>query len=173
MREVDPSPAEVPNAVETLAHRLNRLFETCHPADRGPYTNAEVARIINEKAREKGDKSGEISETYIGYLRKGKRDNPTKRHLESLAEFFGVPARYFFDDGDGERVREDLALLHALKGVGARQVALRTVASLDEDALDALVPVLKHLGNAHGTRGRMRPRTGRAPGSPTDTPPAS
>jgi hypothetical protein len=36
--------------------------------------------------------------TYLRQLRKGLRDNPTKRHLEALADFFGVAPIYFFDD---------------------------------------------------------------------------
>ncbi|OEJ21021.1 hypothetical protein BGK67_34560 (plasmid) [Streptomyces subrutilus] len=134
-----------------------------HPAERGPWTNAEVARSITEAAN--GDKSFEISETYIGYLRKGKRTNPTIGHLNALADFFGVPRTYWTDDGEGEKVREDIALLEALKGVGARQVALRQVASLDEDDLETLVPVLNALAKARGTRGRMKPR-GRSAGAP-------
>ena len=65
----------------SLAHKLNRLFETIHPAGRGEYSPEEVARAISES----GD--GSISPAYIYMLRKGQRDNPTKRHLELLAGF--------------------------------------------------------------------------------------
>jgi hypothetical protein len=34
-----------------LAARLDHLFRTVHPKDRGPYTPAEVAEAINETAR--------------------------------------------------------------------------------------------------------------------------
>ncbi|MFG2986157.1 helix-turn-helix domain-containing protein [Streptomyces sp. NPDC048258] len=141
---------------DTFAARLNRLFETIHPADRGPWTNAEVARAVS------------VSPTYVGNLRKGTSSNPTLAQMTALADFFGVPVKYFVDDGEGEKVREDLALLSALKGVGARQIALRTVAALDDDALNALVPVLKHLGKAQAGRRMPTGRAGEAaPGDPS------
>ncbi|ASQ93460.1 helix-turn-helix transcriptional regulator [Streptomyces sp. 11-1-2] len=134
----------VAKAEGTFAARLNGLFETVHPSDRGPWNNAEVARAIG------------VSPTYIGHLRKGKSDNPTLAQMTALADFFGVPVKYFVDDGKGEKVREDVALLQALKEVGARQVALRTVvqtaAELPVDALKSLVPVLQHLKKAQARR---------------------
>ena len=55
-----------------FAERLDRLFRTVHPKDRGPYTPAEAAEAINEAA---GDKV--VSGTYLWLLRTGQRDNPT------------------------------------------------------------------------------------------------
>src|ERR1700722_11289166 len=57
-----------------FAERLDRLFRTVHPKDRGPYTPAEVAEAINEAA---GDKV--VSGTYLWLLRTGQRDNPTMK----------------------------------------------------------------------------------------------
>lgn len=150
--EVGPPSAQepAPGTQETFAQRLDYVFRTIHPAGRGPYLNAEVARALTAKAQ---DKSEAISETYIGYLRTGKRDNPTKKHLERLAEFFGVTVGYLLGEEEGTQNARDLALLDALKGVNAKSVALRTVADLDEAALDALVPVLQHLATI---RPRMR-----------------
>jgi len=59
-----------------LADRLDHLFRTVHPKDRGPYTPAEVAEGINKTV---GDRT--ISSTYIWQLRTGRRDNPPQRHL--------------------------------------------------------------------------------------------
>ena len=70
---------------ERLADRLDRLFRTVHPKDRGPYTPAELAETVNEAAGERV-----ISSTYVWQLRTGRRDNPTQRHLSALAAFFGV-----------------------------------------------------------------------------------
>jgi hypothetical protein len=47
-----------------LAERLDRLFRTLHPKDRGPYTPAEVAEAINEAAGERV-----VSGTYLWLLR--------------------------------------------------------------------------------------------------------
>ncbi|WP_307534226.1 helix-turn-helix domain-containing protein [Streptomyces sp. V3I8] len=74
-----------------LPQRLNCLFETMYPHDRGPFSNEEVARAIR-------DQGGDISKQYIAYLRKGERGNPRIHHLDALARFFGVPVSYFFDE---------------------------------------------------------------------------
>jgi transcriptional regulator with XRE-family HTH domain len=65
-----------------------------------------------------------ISHTYVWQLRKGLRDNPTKRHLEALAQFFGVPPAYFLDD-DPNGVQEQLELLVALRDNAVRSLAMR------------------------------------------------
>lgn len=85
VREV---PAPLPR---TLADKLNHLFEDLHPADRGPYSIKEVVVAIRARG-------GPISRSYNSMLRLGQRDNPTIRHTEALAEFFGVPPTYFFND---------------------------------------------------------------------------
>ena len=54
-----------------------------------------------------------ISQSYIWQLRKAKKDNPTLKHLQALADFFGVPAAYFFDDEVTARVNQQLDTLRA------------------------------------------------------------
>ncbi len=103
----------------SLARKLNRLFETIHPAGRGEYSPEEVAKAISEG----GD--GSISPAYIYMLRKGQRDNPTKRHLELLAGFFGVTPTYFFDDEAAQRIEEELDLLAAFRDGDIRRLAAR------------------------------------------------
>lgn len=102
-----------------LAAKLNRLFRTVVPRGGGEYTFEEVAEAI----RAKGGPT--ISATYLWQLRKGVRDNPTKRHLEALAAFFGVPPAYFFDSGEAERIDAELDLLTALRDAPVRQIATR------------------------------------------------
>src|SRR5947208_2004720 len=75
-----------------LSQKLDFLSRSVHPPERGEYTFEEVADAV----RAGGGPT--ISATYIWQLRKGIRDNPTKKHLEALAGFFGVPPAYFFDD---------------------------------------------------------------------------
>ncbi|MFQ6197673.1 helix-turn-helix domain-containing protein [Streptomyces sp. NPDC000405] len=147
MADRDPSHADKPAGEQSFADRLNTLFATAHPAERGPYANAEVARAVN------------VSATYIGNLRSGTSTNPGYELLKNLAQHFNVPVAYFFDADDRGEAREDIAFLGFLKEAGVRQVALRTVASLDTDALDALIPVLKHLsGTQAGSRKKTQPR---------------
>src|SRR5690242_13076951 len=82
----------------TLAAKLDRLFRSIHPRGRGEYTFEEVADAV----RRAGGPT--ISATYVWQLRKGLRDNPTKKHLEALADFFGVSPVYFFDDAAAARI---------------------------------------------------------------------
>jgi len=91
--------AEEPNTHERrLADRLDGLFQTVHPKDRGPYTPGEVAGAVNQAAGERV-----ISSTYVWQLRTGRRDNPTQRHLSALATFFGVSPMYFFEETEADR----------------------------------------------------------------------
>ncbi len=108
-----------PDAPSSLAHKLNRLFATIHPAGRGEYSPEEVSKAISDKGE------GTISPAYIYLLRKGERDNPTKRHLELLAEFFGVTPAYFFDDEAAERIDQQLELLAVFRDGDIRRLAAR------------------------------------------------
>jgi transcriptional regulator with XRE-family HTH domain len=127
----------------SLAEKLNHLFNTVHPPHRGPYTNDEVASFICEQG------GPSISGTYLWYLRKGERDNPTKKHLEALASFFEVPPSYFFDEEDARAIDDQLALLSALRNARVQKVALRA-AGLSPESLKALA---KMIGQARKLEG--------------------
>lgn len=138
----------------TLADRLGRLFTTVHPAGRGPYTDREVADAINQRYGEK-----RIDRSYVWMLRTGQRDNPTKKHLEALAEFFDVPVAYFFDDAAASRIDAELDLIVAFRDSGVKRIALR-VAGLDEDACEAVVTMIDVLQRMRGQSG---PQAGGGP----------
>ncbi|MBP2181226.1 helix-turn-helix domain-containing protein [Amycolatopsis magusensis] len=89
----------------SLADKLNHLFANQTPRDGQEYSNEHVAATICAEGEVK------ISQSYIWQLRKGKKDNPTFKHLQALAGFFGVPASYFFDDAVTDRVDRQLAEL--------------------------------------------------------------
>jgi len=91
----------------TLAAKLNHLFASVRPRGARPYSNEQVAEAIRQSS------GVTISQSYIWQLRNGKKDNPTLKHLQALADFFGVPAAYFFDDTVTGRVDEQLAALRA------------------------------------------------------------
>ena len=103
----------------SFTRRLDYLFRTVHPRDGGEYSYAEVARGIGELT------GVSISKAYVHHLRTGRADNPTKRHLEGLAAFFGVPVAYFFDDALAARIDGELDLLLALRDPTVRCIALR------------------------------------------------
>ncbi|MFF5364780.1 helix-turn-helix domain-containing protein [Streptomyces scabiei] len=115
----------------SLADKLNHLFQVVVPSGRGPYGNEEVAQKITEAGVP-------ISGSYIWLLRKGQRDNPTLRHIEGLAKFFGVPAAYFFDDDVTDQVDRQLELMHAMRDSRVRNLALRAE-GLSAASLDALL----------------------------------
>jgi transcriptional regulator with XRE-family HTH domain len=126
-----------------LADKLNHLFTTVHPADRGAYSNDEVAAAI------RGRGGPTISATYIWMLRRGDRDNPTLKHLEALAAFFGVPAAYFFDDDAAARIDAELDLLAKMRDVGVHRVALR-MAGLSPRSLRSIAEVIERVRELEG-----------------------
>jgi transcriptional regulator with XRE-family HTH domain len=135
----------------TLAHKLDHLFHTVHPADRGEFSFEEVAEAI----RARGGPT--ISATYLWQLRRGLRDNPTKKHLEALAGFFGVPPAYFFDDAAAERIKEELVMLAALRDASVRQIALRAT-GLSPESLGAITDMIERVRELEGLPGPMSDR---------------
>lgn len=132
-----------PEAGRTLADKLNRLFQTVRPRGGGEYSHEEVAAAL----REGGGPT--ISATYVWQLRKGLRDNPTKRHLEALANFFGVPPAYFFDEAAAERIDAELELLNALRDASVRQIALRA-SGLSPKSLNAITEMVERVRELEG-----------------------
>jgi len=115
-----------------LADRLDVLFRTVHPKDRGSFTPAEVAEAINEAAGERV-----ISSTYIWQLRTGRKNNPTHRHLSALAAFFKVSPVYFFDHVETSLGTVSPELTAALQNDDLREVTIRA-AGLSERSLRAI-----------------------------------
>lgn len=145
---------------KTLAEKLDRLFRLARPQDRGEYSYEEVAEAI----RVRGGPT--ISATYLWQLRKGIRDNPTKKHLEALAEFFGVSPAYFFDDEAAARIDAELDLLVALRDSPVRHLALRAVGLSAESlgTISDMIDRVRHLeGLPDSAREVARPRRGRPP----------
>jgi transcriptional regulator with XRE-family HTH domain len=130
-------PAHEPEPT-SLAAKIDKLFQVVRKPNREQYSHDEVARACREATGES------FSTTYLWQLRTGRRDNPTKRHLEALAQFFEVSPAYFFDNEQSAKIAEELELLGALRDAGVRNVALRAVtlspAGLDtiSDMIDAI-----------------------------------
>ncbi|MDH6135491.1 transcriptional regulator with XRE-family HTH domain [Kitasatospora sp. MAA4] len=144
----DEETAECP-----LAGKLNTLFRAVVSASGGPYSTDEVARTITAAGVP-------ISASYIWLLRKGQRDNPTLKHIEALAKFFGVPPAYFFDDGITATVNAELELLVALRDAKVQRVALRA-AGLSPESLHSIGEVIERVRELEGLN--------RAPRTPRNT----
>jgi transcriptional regulator with XRE-family HTH domain len=127
-----------------LALRLDHLFRTVHPKDRGPYTPAEVADAINADAGERM-----VSATYLWLLRTGQRDNPTLRHLTALAKFFGVPPVYFLPDASTHEAELPADVVAALTDDKVRDLALRA-AGLSDRSLQAIADMVDSARTVEG-----------------------
>jgi transcriptional regulator with XRE-family HTH domain len=128
----------------SFAARLDHLFRTVHPHGRGEYSYREVAKAICERHG-----PSTISASYLHQLRTGVKDNPTKRHIEALATFFGVPPAYFFDDAAAARIDAELELLAALRDSGVRQIAMRA-AGLPPEGLESVRQMIELARNVSG-----------------------
>ena len=124
-KELIDAMSETSSEPGLLAQRLEHLFQTVFPKGGKPYTNVEVADAINAAAGEKV-----ISQAYVWQLRKGIKDNPTRKHIAALAAFFGVSVLYFFEDsgeGDGAALESEVKLVlqdEAVKDVAFRAAGL-------------------------------------------------
>jgi ESX-1-secreted protein regulator len=143
-RPGDPPP-------QTLADKVNWLIDSAHPAGRGPYTNAEVAALIEKVTGE------QYSHTTIWKLRNGQATNPQMRLIEALARTFGVPPAFFFNDYDDEQaglLREQVELLALVRDAGVTSTQLRALLELSPGARQAVADLIEHTAR---TESRRRP----------------
>ncbi|MFC5382128.1 helix-turn-helix domain-containing protein [Aquipuribacter nitratireducens] len=144
----------------SLASKLDHLFASVRSRGADEPTYREVAAAI-------ADQGGPtISPSYIWQLRTGLKDNPTLKHLQALARYFGVETAYFFDDAAAERIDAELALLTAMRDAGVRSVALRA-AGLSPESLGLVRDVID---GARRLEGESRRRGGGRPQPSDDTP---
>lgn len=135
----------------TLAEKLDYLFRVVHPKGRDEYTYREVAQAIND-----GDSDTTISASYLWQLRRGEKTNPTIRHIEALAAFFGVPSKYFLDEDAASEINEQLELLAAMRDSEVRAIALRA-----SDLSDAALKMVKDvIENTRKLEGLDKPQNG-------------
>jgi transcriptional regulator with XRE-family HTH domain len=147
----------------TLADKLDRLFQSVRSPDGDEYTYAEVVAGINSRG------IATTSDTYLCDLRNGTKDNPRIRHLEAIADFFGVPVTYFLDgDESAARLYAQLSTLPVPGNAGLQRIMLRAV-DLSEDTLNAVAQILEHARHLEGVRDRKGgSRTGSGNASATD-----
>jgi transcriptional regulator with XRE-family HTH domain len=122
-------------ALRTLADKVNWLIDRAHPAGRGPFSNNEIAALIQNTTGE------EVSYTTIWKLRNGQAQNPQKRLIEALAKTFGVPPAFFFDDYDEMNglLHEQVELLALVRDARLSSAQLRAILELSPQARQAIV----------------------------------
>ncbi len=132
----DPQP-------QSFAARLDHLFKMTADADGHEHSYRAVATAIEAAG------GPTVSASYLHQLRTGQKDNPTKRHLEALAAYFGVPPAYFFDDRLAAEVDAQLAMLRTLRDTGVMTVALRAQ-GLSEESLQILTQLIDRTRRLEG-----------------------
>ena len=136
---------------QTLADKVNWLIDKAHPAGRGPYSNAEVAALIEKVTAE------QYSHTTIWKLRNGQATNPQMRLIEALARTFGVPPAFFFSDYDDEQaglLREQVELLALVRDAGVTSAQLRALLELSPGARQAVADLIEHTARTEARRSR-------------------
>ncbi|SEG94096.1 hypothetical protein SAMN04489712_1438 [Thermomonospora echinospora] len=132
LREEEGKPDRNPD----LADKIDLLFKTIYPANRGPYSLQEVADGIERLTGEK------VSHNTLWKLRTRKSDNPTKRVLEGLAAFFGVNPGYFFDENVGDEMKSQIRLLGMLRDTGVRGAQLRAFFELSPEGQELVAEMI-------------------------------
>lgn len=141
MTSVEPDHPEGPGS--KLGEKLRFLRDLRRRSDGSEYTQQEIADGVSElywkdkaekKRAELTTRCATEAETqeamarfeaerrrplvhraYISQLLNGEGDNPTMDKLTYLAQFFGVPVGYFFDDEAGDQVAAELKELKDLR----------------------------------------------------------
>jgi transcriptional regulator with XRE-family HTH domain len=126
-----------------IAHRLDRLFETCQPNGR-PYTLRDVVDGVNKAAGH-----NLLSVQYLSQLRNGDRTEPSYSRLDAIAKWFGVPVTYFSDDQTFQHADDELRTLNLMRDAGVRDVAFRA-AGLSEQSLALVSALLDTVRKAEG-----------------------
>ncbi|MCX4677691.1 hypothetical protein OG413_20680 [Streptomyces sp. NBC_01433] len=103
------TPEEGP-AGGSFAEQLDFL---CKHDPRGPFTNPQVVRMLEEQGLPA------FSATYMWQLRNGRADNPTKKHMEGLADFFAVPRDYWSNQATERSMNAVITRLNNFKENGA------------------------------------------------------
>ncbi len=152
-RKLRPGTA-VPAAPElrTLAEKLDWLIENVHPADRNPYSNAELAALVEKATGEK------VSDGAIWRLRTGRVVNPTKRIIEALAKTLGAPPSFFFDEYDEQarQFADQVELLTLIRDSGVDRAQLRSFLSLSPEGRQAIASIILHTARAEAEREKDR-----------------
>ena len=126
--------------LRTLADKVNWLIDRAHPAGRGPFSNNEIATLIKDATGE------EVSYTTIWKLRNGQAQNPQKRLIEALAKTFGVPAGFFLDDYDEDKLglwREQVELLALIRDAGITAAEFRAFLGMDAEGRRAVAGLIE------------------------------
>ena len=126
-------------ALRSLADKVNWLIGRARPAGSGPYTNAELAALIERTTGEK------VSYTTVWKLRNGQAANPQMKLIAALALTFGVPPGFFFDDSTEYQaglLQEQVELLALIRHARISSTQLRVILELSPEARQAAINLI-------------------------------
>ena len=117
---------------------MSFLVETVPPP---PPAQSWTNELIAADVRRRGV---EVTTNHISHLRAGRRGNPSARLLGAIAETFGVPVDYFFNQERADRIQEQLSSLSVLRDA-------KVQGGLEEAALVAeVIRALRRLQQDYG-----------------------
>ncbi|MFZ2501105.1 MAG: XRE family transcriptional regulator [Nocardioides sp.] len=129
--------------IPRLAEKLEHLFATVpREGGRQLYTNDSAAEALDQLGIT-------VSGTHLSHLRSGRRDNPSARLVAGLAQLFGVPIAYFFNDAEEQAINEQLEALSALRDSGVKGLMLRAH-GVSEKSLSHLAGILEQIRQLEG-----------------------
>ncbi|MEU8639968.1 XRE family transcriptional regulator [Amycolatopsis sp. NPDC048633] len=136
----------------SFAERLAHLIATVHPPDRKPYSYREIAHGVAEQT------GVTMSATHVQQLAVGARKDPKRSHIQALAQFFGVPVTYFFDDAVAGQVDRQVGDVVAWRDSEARNLAQRAMqlTPRDRETVTALLDQLAGYDETRHRGGRRR-----------------
>jgi ESX-1-secreted protein regulator len=141
-------PAQPP--LRTLADKVNWLIQEAHSAGRGPYSNTEVAALVTKATGEP------VSHTTIWKLRNGQATNPQMRLIAALAQTFGVPPAFFFDDYKADQQTglplEQVELLAIVRAHGVTTTQLRALLTTTPEVRQAITALIAATAQAEASR---------------------
>jgi transcriptional regulator with XRE-family HTH domain len=144
----------------TFQSRLNHLIVSAARSDGAQLTDRQIAERVCETGVS-------VTHQYINHLRSGRKTNPSLKIVQGLADAFGVPPGFFFDDTVYRRTVRDLAQRRAADELealandpGAVQLAVRArgLGPRDLAAVMSFVEDLLEADRGRGKGGRDAPR---------------
>ncbi len=156
----DENTARQPAAppLRTLADKVNWLIAQAHPAGRGPYSNTEVAALVEKVTGE------QVSHTTIWKLRNGQAANPQMRLIAALAQTFGVPPAFFFDDYSEQRaglLQDQVELLAIVRDHGVTTTQLRALLAVTPEVRQAIANLIATTARSESDRLSYEPDGGK------------
>lgn len=123
-----------------LAEQLNHLFATV-PRSAGssrPHSNETAAEALQQYGIR-------VTGHNLAHLRAGRRDNPSARLLAGIAQLFGVPIGYFFDEHLESEVNQQLATLVAARDTRLQTLMMRGVSPESLGQVEGILEQIRRL----------------------------